>query len=75
VVTHLKLVRIDQACFGRSGGLAPVSLPLFQGIRLGRRQPARQLMTQSGHAAVNCGGPAILRTLLRGTVHWPLNLV
>src|SRR5258708_12578329 len=25
------LVRIDQTCFGRSGGLAPTSLPLFQG--------------------------------------------
>src|SRR6266487_1381859 len=24
-------VRIDQTCFGRSGGFAPVSLPLFQG--------------------------------------------
>jgi hypothetical protein len=29
------LVRIDQTCFGRSGGLAPISLPLFQGVRLG----------------------------------------
>ena len=28
------LVRIDQTCFGRSGGFAPVSLPLFQGTRL-----------------------------------------
>ncbi len=28
------LVRIDQTCFGRSGGLAPVTLPLFQGMRL-----------------------------------------
>src|SRR5271169_2652079 len=28
------LVRIDQTCFGRSGGLAPVNLPLFQGVRL-----------------------------------------
>src|SRR5450755_1751101 len=28
------LVRIDQTCFGRSGGLAPISLPLFQGARL-----------------------------------------
>src|SRR5438046_9850914 len=27
-------VRIDQTCFGRSGGFAPVSLPLFQGTRL-----------------------------------------
>jgi hypothetical protein len=27
-------VRIDQTCFGRNGDLAPVSLPLFQGIRL-----------------------------------------
>jgi len=26
-------VRIDQTCFGRSGGFAPVSLPLFQGTR------------------------------------------
>jgi hypothetical protein len=24
-------LRIDQTCFGRSGGLAPTSLPLFQG--------------------------------------------
>jgi hypothetical protein len=27
-------VRIDQTCLGRSGGLAPTSLPLFQGPRL-----------------------------------------
>jgi hypothetical protein len=25
--------RIDQTWFGRSGGLAPISLPLFQGVR------------------------------------------
>src|SRR5471030_2075369 len=29
------LVRIAQTCFCRNGGLAPVSFPLFQGIRLG----------------------------------------
>src|SRR5260370_28887706 len=29
------LVRIDQTCLGRSGGLAPISLPLFQAARLG----------------------------------------
>jgi hypothetical protein len=29
------LVRIAQTCFCRSGGLAPISFPLFQGIRLG----------------------------------------
>src|ERR1700738_5318048 len=28
-------VLIDQTCFGRSGGLAPISLPLFQGARRG----------------------------------------
>src|SRR5262249_21169547 len=28
------LVRIDQTCFGRSGGFAPVSLPLVQDRRL-----------------------------------------
>jgi len=33
-VCHLKLSAIDQTCFGRSGGLAPVNLPLFQGVRL-----------------------------------------
>src|SRR5579863_10042057 len=26
-------VLIDQTCFGRSGGLAPIILPLFQGMR------------------------------------------
>jgi hypothetical protein len=26
-------VRIDQTCFGRSGGFWPMSLPLFQGSR------------------------------------------
>ena len=26
-------VRIDQTWFGRSGGLAPISLPLFQAVR------------------------------------------
>src|SRR5437879_1450166 len=38
-------VRIDQTCWGRSGGFAPVSFPLFHGARLGRRShshdPAR----------------------------------
>jgi hypothetical protein len=29
------LVRIDQTCLGRSGGLAPISLPLFQAARFG----------------------------------------
>src|ERR1022692_4094092 len=28
-------VRIAQTCFCRNGGLAPVSFPLFQGVRLG----------------------------------------
>jgi hypothetical protein len=28
-------VRIDQAWFGRSGGLAPISLPLFRGRATG----------------------------------------
>src|SRR5262245_46581492 len=28
-------VLMDQTCFGRSGGLAPISFPLFQGVRLG----------------------------------------
>src|SRR5271169_507414 len=27
-------VLIDQTCFGRKGGLAPISLPLFQGVHL-----------------------------------------
>ena len=26
-------VRIDQTCLDRSGGLAPIGLPLFQGVR------------------------------------------
>src|SRR5215475_11356086 len=26
-------VLMDQTCFGRSGGLAPISLPLFHGVR------------------------------------------
>ena len=30
------LVRIDQTCFGRRGGFAPVNLPLFQAARLVR---------------------------------------
>ena len=25
-------VLMDQTCFGRSGGLAPISFPLFQGV-------------------------------------------
>jgi AraC-like DNA-binding protein len=29
------LVRIAQTCFCRNGGLAPISCPLFQGVRLG----------------------------------------
>jgi hypothetical protein len=27
------LVRIDQTCFGRRGGFAPINLPLFHGSR------------------------------------------
>src|SRR5690242_14235973 len=27
-------VLMDQTCLGRSGGLAPISFPLFQGVRL-----------------------------------------
>src|SRR5262245_26544652 len=29
------LVRIDQTCLGQSGGLAPMSFPLFQGVHIG----------------------------------------
>ena len=28
-------VLIAHTCFGRNGGLAPISLPLFQGVRRG----------------------------------------
>src|SRR5262249_12436525 len=28
------LVRIDQTCLAESGGLAPMSFPLFQGVRI-----------------------------------------
>jgi hypothetical protein len=28
-------VPMDQTCFGRTGGFAPISLPLFQGVRVG----------------------------------------
>jgi hypothetical protein len=37
------LVRIDQTCFGRSGGLAPISLPLFQAPRLGATEAKASL--------------------------------
>jgi hypothetical protein len=30
----LRKARIDQTCFGQSGGLAPISLAVFQGGRL-----------------------------------------
>src|ERR1700730_1412891 len=30
----LEFVRIDQTCLGRSGGVAPATLPSFQGTRL-----------------------------------------
>jgi hypothetical protein len=29
------LVRIDQTCLAKSGGFAPISFPLFQGMRFG----------------------------------------
>jgi hypothetical protein len=29
------LVRIDHTCLGQSGGLAPMSFPLFQGVHIG----------------------------------------
>jgi hypothetical protein len=31
----IRRVLIDHTCFGRSGGFAPISLPLFQGVRVG----------------------------------------
>jgi hypothetical protein len=34
------LVLINQTCFGRSGGFAPVSFPLFQGVRFGADEVA-----------------------------------
>src|SRR5271169_5519586 len=40
-------VRIDQTCFGRSGGFAPISLPLFQaeGLDVERIGSSRSCMT------------------------------
>src|SRR5262249_57427072 len=38
-------VLIDQTCFGRNGGLAPVSFPLFQGVRAG---PFNKVISLSG---------------------------
>jgi hypothetical protein len=32
--SNSKRVLIDQTSFGRKGGLAPINLPLFQGVRL-----------------------------------------
>src|SRR5260370_42577150 len=32
--SNSRRVLIDQTCVGRKGGLAPISLPLFQGVRL-----------------------------------------
>jgi hypothetical protein len=56
------LVRIDQTCFGRSGGFAPISLPLLSherntacsGLIAGRRNPRRsiRLMTTLERADV-----------------------
>src|SRR5262249_35044444 len=50
-------VLIDQTCFGRSGGLAPISLPLFQGVWLGavdRLGPTPRLV-RTGSMAGNTG--------------------
>jgi hypothetical protein len=43
-------VLIDQTCFGRSGGLAPISLPLFQGVRL----VAGEQFSSSGMVVLLC---------------------
>jgi hypothetical protein len=47
------LVRIDQTCFGRSGGFAPISLPLFQGecLAAGGLGFARSCMSELGDAS------------------------
>src|SRR6516225_5331643 len=51
-------LRIDQTCFGRSGGFAPVSFPLFQGkcldvagISISRPCMAILLYYRGGHLA------------------------
>jgi hypothetical protein len=49
------LVRIDQTCFGRRGGFAPTSLPLFQGSRRGARGTASMVLHR--------GAPLLQRTI------------
>src|SRR5665811_1885705 len=56
------LVRIAQTCFCRSGGLAPVSFPLFQGIRLGAGRSKLVLSCMVALLGYR-GGPACLGTL------------
>jgi hypothetical protein len=64
-------VRIDQTCFGRSGGLAPISLPLFQSSRRGleegqfsRLDMIVLLVTEEGeHCAKHYGRSGIMSAL------------
>jgi hypothetical protein len=43
-------VRIDQTCLASSGGLAPISFPLFQGVRfgVGRIEPSSSMVILLG---------------------------
>ena len=55
-------VRVDQTSFGRSAGLAPTSLPLFQGSRfdaVGRRRFDGLAWSHSSIVEVDHGGRAV----------------
>src|SRR5665213_3074346 len=63
------LVRIAQTCFCRNGGLASVSFPLFQGVRLtvgGSELASYSMVALLGYR----GGPACLGTTITGRRLW-----
>src|SRR5271165_6182108 len=52
------LIRIDQRCLAKSGGFAPISFPLFQGVRFGEGRMSCDLAWSS---SFGCGGGTVVR--------------
>jgi hypothetical protein len=55
-------VLIDQTCFGRSGGLDPISLPLFQGVRGRSVAPRREVCSIADWRASSQGLAALRKS-------------
>jgi hypothetical protein len=69
----VKPVRVDQTCFGLSGGLAPMSLPLFQGMERGalRADAAIGQLEAANRSAMRFKQDTAMRPISPGAVGLP----